>query len=338
METGGPEMSFIVNRIRAWRLGYTGITGVNQLQNNLKMMVVLLIPFLGIWFVGQYVIQMEMVPKLFAPVVLLLTLGAWVMYVVGYWAFVKTDATNYKVFPSATVYYPDGGVREYDFLVGNQGISERCKFKDGSVGVEMKFINRYLYDSRDMPFPYVFEEMLLRIPSVVGETFKFQDNGEFWHKNMIVETPNCEHISIFVYEWIQENGKWKPVGALNDCTLRYGEALKKFRGNPEMKLTTREKQFEMKYKNALKREDEIKQYAENLESRIEVQSDQQGKTVHKLAKDAMNEMRSRVSTIMDTSESIWKRVFNFGNIFRFVLILLLVVLVYYFLTEVLAIF
>jgi len=302
------------------------------------MMVVLLIPFLGIWFVGQYVIQAEMVPEVFAPVVLLLTLGAWVMYVVGYWAFVKTDATNYKVFPSATVYYPDGGVREYDFLVGDQGISERCKFKDGSVGVEMKFINRYLYDSRDMPFPYVFEKMLLRIPSVVGETFKFQDSGEFWHKNMIVETPNCEHISIFVYGWVQENGEWKPVGALNDCTLRYGNALEEFSGNPKMELTKREKQFEMEYLNALKREDELRQYAESLESRIEVQSVQQGKKVLELSKDAMNEMRSRVSTIMDTSESVWKRIFNFGNIFRFVLILLMGVLIYYLLTEVLAIF
>jgi len=331
-------MSFVVNRIRAWRLGYTGITGVNQLQNNLKMMVVLLIPFLGIWFVGQYVIQAEMVPEVFAPVILLLTLGAWVMYVVGYWAFVKTDATNYKVFPSATVYYPDGGVREYDFLVGDQGISERCRFKDGSVGVEMKFINKYLYDSRDMPFPYVFEEMLLRIPSVVGETFKFQDSGEFWHKNMIVETPNCEHISIFVYEWVQENGKWKPVGALNDCTLRYGEALKEFLGNPQVKLTDREKQFEMQYKSALKREDEIKQYAETLEVTNQVLIEQQGKGVQKQVKDVLNAIRARFRTVMDTSEPMWKRIFNFGNIFRFVLILLMVILVYYFLTEVLAIF
>lgn len=318
-------MSFITRRIRAWRYGYTGISGLNQMQNNFKMLLIILGPFLVVWYGAQYCVYAELVPRAMGPIVILLSIGGWAMYCLGVWAWITTDANKYKGLPQATVYFPDGGVVKYDFLIEPEGITERCKWDDGSVGLELSFVNRYLYQARDMEFPYVFNKILVRVPAETGKAFKFLSSGEFWHKGMVVETPNCEHVSIYIYGYVKENGEWKPVGAINDCSFTYAKALEKYNGNMAKDVEAHEADvLYMLYHGALQREDELRQYTETLEETLETTYAQQGPKVKKQVDNVLSMVRERVHSITDTSVPIWKRIFNFGFLAKVIIILVVV--------------
>ena len=318
----------LLDKIRAWRYGYTGITGLNQMRHNFEMLIIIIVPFLVAWYGAQYIVYMELIPTWAAPWLLVTVFVGWGAYCGLYYATVKIDASNYKGLPQATCYFPDGGVVKFDFLIKPDGITERCRWKnDNSVGIEVEFVNRYLYQARDMDFPYVFEKALMRIPAETGEAFKFLATGEFWHKGMAVETPNCEHISFYVYGWVKENGEWKPVGAINDCSLNYSKALQKYSGNPSNELAVHEADINwMLYKAALQREDEVRQYSATIEASLETALEQSGKTVKKQVDHVVSSVRERVHLITDTSEPMWKRIFNFGFLVKAIVIIVVVLI------------
>jgi len=305
------------------------------MQNNFKMLLILLGPFLGLWFGAQYAVMMGYVPQTLAPIALLMAIGGWLMYCLGVWAYITTDASKYKGLPQATVYFPDGGVVKYDFLIKPEGITERCKWNDGSVGLEIEFVNKYLYQARDMDFPYVWSKVLARAPSKIGEAFKFLSSGEFWHKGMVVETPNCEHISLYIYGWVKENGEWKPVGAINDCSFTYAKGLKEFSNFPSEGNEVNEAEVNfMLYKGALQREDEQRQYNATLEATLETMLEQGGKVIKTQVDKVLSSVRDGVHDITDTGIPIWKRIFKFGNVIKIIAVVVIIYLILHYLVGV----
>lgn len=247
-------------------------------------------------------------------------MGGEVAWCAFYWAYVSTDASKYKVFPQATCFFPDGGDRKFTFPIKQDGITKRCDFKDGSIGVEIEFLYRYLYQSRDMAFPYVFQKMLARIPSDVGKSFKFISMGEYWHKGMVVETSNCENVVFYCFKWVRENDEWKPIGVLLTAH-NYDMALKDSKV-PKDGLMAYEGDLNwMLYKNSLKREDEQAQYTSTLEQAHEVALKQQGKGFKKQVDDSLEAIRSRVSRIQDVREPLWKKVFNFKTLAKALIVI-----------------
>lgn len=314
-------LSKIYQYIQAHRYGQTGISGLNELENNAKMITVIVAPFMSVWFGIQYLIAIGTIPREDGPLFLILSIVGWGFYCVGFWAYVTTNASKYKCLPQATCFFPDGGDRKFTFPIKPDGITKRCEWKDGSIGVEIEFINRYMYQSVNMDFPYVFDSALMRIPADIGETFKFNSLGEFWHKGMIVETSNCEHVSYYVFEWIREKDKWKPVGMIIDCTFNYQKALEKYR-DPSEEIDMHEADtYFMLYKQALTREDELNQYTETLEEAHSVALRRKGKGVKKAVDDVLEMARSGVHDIGEVRESTFKRIFKLGNILTFVVVL-----------------
>lgn len=311
----------IINKIQAWRYGQTGITGLNVAQNNLKMVFVLLTPFLAVWLTIQYFIVQGQIPEVLGSWMLLGTIFGWLAYCVGYWAYVTTDASKYKCLPQSTCFFPDGFDRKYTFTIKQDGVKERCRFPDGSIGVELHLLHRYSYQALDMPFPYIFKSLLLRIPSDIGKTFKFMSKGEFWHKGMIVTTNNCEHISCYFFRWVNENGEWKPTGIISDCSHNYAKALKTFDTTPLDSEMMHEGDLNwMLYQGALQRQEQLEIYSESLVDALENIRKMGGKKVKELVESNMSEIRDLVSDIQDTGEPWRNKLFNFKNWIKVLLI------------------
>ena len=314
----------LLDKIRAWRYGYTGITGLDQRQNNFKMLIIIIVPFLVVWYGAQYIIYMKLIPTWAAPWVLLTVFGGWGAYCALYYTYVKLDAANHKGLPQATCYFPDGGVVKFDYLVKEDGITDRYNWKDGSIGVEIALVNRYLYQARDMAFPYVFNKLLMRIPAPTGETFKFLATGEFFHKGMAVETPNCEHISFYVYDWVNEKGEWKPIGVINDCSLNYAKALERRVPNPSKdSYFTQLAQEELKYHNTLITLEETRNYVVTLEEKIEADATHARKYKDSVAK-GLDTILDAVHTWDELEEPRWKSIFKFTFWLKVLVVILII--------------
>lgn len=322
----------LMDKIQSWRYGQTGITGLNQMQNNVKMLVIIVGPFLGVWTGVQFVIANELVPEWFGASLSVLTVIGWLGYCGFYYSWVKTDASNYKGLPQATLSFPDGGVRKFDFMIEPEGIKARHEFPDGALGVEINLLHRYMYQAKNMAFPYVFQSILSVIPAKIGETFKFNSSGEFWHKGMIVTMPNCEHVTFYIFRWVREldengNPHWKPAGVINDCSYNYGQALE----GKERNLETLQEYVEsyeadlniMLYQGALKQIDDLQQWTATLEDTLETALKQGGVKVKGQVDDVLEMVRSRVHTIGETGIPWQKRIFKLGNLLKFGVLILI---------------
>jgi len=325
----------LIDRIQAWRFGQTGISGLDEMQNNMKMLLVLVLPFCFAWFGMQKIIYDGLVPEWMGGPLHLLTIFGWLAYCVFYWAWATTDGSKYKVLPQSTCCFPDGGEKKFTFSIQKGGITKRCEWKDGSIGVEIHLLHRYLYQQRDMSFPYTFTKLLVRLPSEQGKTFKFNSTGEFWHKGMVIETSNCEFVSFYFYGWVRENDEWKPVGTIADCPFNYERGLRTNKVDllDHFALSEADTNL-MKYENTLARETELKMYVETLEQAHEVALKHGGAEVKKQVDKVLSEIRDKVHSITDTSIPMWKRIFKFGNAVKFLAIVIVAYLFLHYIVEI----
>jgi len=311
----------LMDKFRAWRYEQTGISGLNELQNNIRMILVIVTPFLAVWFSIQYIIIAELVPEWLGAWMLLGTIFGWLGYCGVYWFWVGKDASRFKVLPQTTCFFPDGGDRKFNFVIKQGGIKERCDFTDGSKGLELDLLHRYLYQAKDMDFPYVFDKVLIKIPASFGESFKFVSVGEFWHKNLIVETGNCEYVSYYVFEWIKENGEWKPLGTVADCSLNYERALQKYLDPAELVDMVEADAFYLAWKGQVKKFEELQRYTARLEDAHEVALKMGGRDLKKEVDKVLESIREGVHDIDDVTESRFRKIFKFWNIIKVLIVI-----------------
>lgn len=304
----------VLDKWRMWRAGYTGITGLGQFNNNVKMIVLLLGPFLGMWIGAQIYIGTYQVPDEIAVWILFGVLGAWALEAVGFWAYTSTDANHFKVLPQTPTHMPDGEVRKFTFKIPPEGITKICDLHSGAIGAHIQFEDQYLYHDKRMPFPYPFKSMYCKIPAEVGATLKFTSSGEFWHKGMVVETPNCEHVSFYVRQFVEEHGQFKPVAVMGDCTFRHQRFIK---GNGELKTADTEisdnELNDMLYKASLGREAELIKYAGTLEERIEG-DERHARKYHKSVTDGINTILEAIHVWDELEVPLIQRIFTWRNI------------------------
>ena len=314
-------MSFLARHIQAWRYGQTGITGLGQMQNQLKMFIVVLAPFLALWFPSIWAISNGYIPKEIAGVVMICVMGAWGLICGFYSVYIKNDANNYKVCPQTPTYMPDGTEKKFTFKIEPEGLMKipNCEFKDGSIGVKVRFKDRYLYRDKRLDFPFVFREGYWKLPAELGESFKFMSEGEFWHGGMIVSTSNCEHISWYVREIVQEKGVFFPVGVIGDCSHRHRDFMS---GNGELEapVMSNKEKSELLYKAALQREGEATRYAETLEQRIEEHETHARKYKDSVSK-GFNTIFGAIHTWEEVELPLVKRIVTWKNIVYAVLLI-----------------
>jgi len=216
---------------------------------------------------------------------------------------------------------PDGGVPKFTFKIPPGGLKKECEFKDGRIGVTVKFADRYLYEDRRMPLPYIFQAGAFVIPAEIGESMNFTSPGEFWHKGMVVDTPNCEHISLFIDEFVQKvNGGFLAVGVLGDCTFRHQQFIKRHNGELEDPELTPKEKYQLLYTKTWSQYDRLLQYVDTLEQTLESAREQGGKTVKKKVDEVLSMVRDLVHDITATKEPFYKRIFNFGFLAKVIII------------------
>ena len=251
-------------------------------------------------------------------------MGAWGLICGFYAIYIKNDANNYKVCPQTPTYMPDGTEKKFTFKIEPEGIEKICEFEDGSIGVHVTFKDRYLYPDKKMDFPFPFNEGYWKIPSALGQSFKFMSEGEFWHGGMIVTTSNCEHISWYVREVVEiQPNRYVPVGVIADCSFRHEQFLRNNGGsdveNAEMHTG---EMYELLFNAIRERYDDLYRHTETLEDAHETVLNQKGPQIKKATDHVMSSARQRVHLITDTSEPLLQRIFKWKNIAYVILIVL----------------
>lgn len=313
--------------IRDWfaRRKYGGQTGLSEMRNNGKMTLVLVGPFLFAWLFVQIFVPLE-----YADVgVFLLCIGE-VAYCIFLYQWAKSDAAGYRAFPQPPWRFPDGGVRTYDrILIAPDAVEKICDFEDGSVGYRVFLGEKFQYQQKNAPFPYVFDMAFMKVPDEWDGAFAFASGGEFFHKGIAVQHPACESISVYVVGWNKnEDGGYEPVCLINDCAFQYDRMMNNGKKIDKLEFEEAD-EFEMLYKNAQKRIMELIRHSSILETALEVMSDQ-SKDFKKQVDTTLEGARKRVHLITDTKESLFKRYFNFKNVMKAVLIVTLLLLVSHF--------
>ena len=308
--------------------GYTGITGLNQMQNNMTMLVLVLGTFLPLWFGALYLASylVTVLPTELAWIangVQLLALIGEVMIFVLVHAFVRVDATKYKVCPQATLFMPDGGEPKYTLKIAQEGMRQICEFEDGGVGVHVPLKDRYRYNDRRFPIPIIFRDIYLKIPAALGNSFNFMLLGEYWHQGMVVETGTCENMSVYIRDYLEDGGVFKPVGVVSDCTFTHREFMnngeesnKGIVGKPTL---SQDETYQMLWASKCQEYDELFDHSQTLEAKITA--------LQNVARKFQKSVRDAISTILDSIQtwdelkpSLAERLFKWRNVLYAVLL------------------
>lgn len=283
-----------------------GISGYNATENNLKMTVVILGPFLALWM-G---IRMVMPPPLYDSAVTV-SVFIWLAYVIMLYAWAKADASGYIPFPQSKWKFPDGTCKTFDLKVPPDSWEKIMELPDGKVAYKVYFSDRFAYQDPDMPFPDIFDMAYWILPALWDKSFQRRAFGEFFHKGLFVTHPACEDISVYVLDWETKEGERFPVCMISDCAQTYFNALDTYRTPLETEggVNVRETLLTL-YRDGRKREGKLLSHASYLEDRLEVAEKESSKDFKKSADERMKSVRKRHSRIADTKEGRLTRFLN----------------------------
>lgn len=280
---------------------YGGNTGLNYVSGQFKEGSIVGIP----WLLA-YLVIFILVPDPYLEVSIILMSIGWVVGTIGYYMWVRMDATRFRCFPQALWRFPDGGSRKYDMKIHPENFIKECDFTDGSEGWRWNLGEKFQYHDRRSPFPFVFDYALIHQPKKPDECFGFLSEGELFHKGMMISNSACENISVFVFGWTQDpTGAYVPVGTLNDCTLKYEESLVKGKLLGVQFFSKREN-YKMMYEHERQRRMVEGRHMKTLEDAFE--SDvEDSKDFRKNVDTGMSRARDLYHTIMDTDRPLMQR-------------------------------
>lgn len=300
----------LVDRWRTWRYG--GVTGLNYVSSNAKMTSVVALP----WLAG-YLLCFMFIPDPFLEVSIIVMSVIWIVYCYGVYAYAKIDATNYRPFPQSMWRFPDGGTRKFNLMVPPDGFEKLCDFDDGTQGWRINLGRRFQYWDKRSDFPFVFDYALMRLSKDPDGSFSFLSAGEFFHKGIAIKHPACEDVSFYVHDWIQDkDGRYVPVGEINDCTLAYKQALKNARTMKGKELMEA-KYFGMAFLHERSRRMILEKHTLTLEKMVESE-EKDATDFRKRVDDGINKRRELFKSILDTGKPLIQRIK--ANLLKIVLI------------------
>lgn len=314
--------------LRSWITSkrYGGQTGLNEMGNSATMAGLFAGPVLVVWL-----LLLILCPVEFMDIGVIVMFGGWVAYLFVLHSGAKADANNYRAFPQPKWRFPDGGQRTYNvMLIPPDAFKKVCEFEDGDMGYHLTWPDKFQYHQKGMPYPFVWNSALIKLPSNVDKSFAFSSAGEFYHKGIAIEHPASENVTIYVVDWDIKEGVVEPLCVVNDCAFRYEELLK---NSNKIKLSELPslKRMQMIVRDGKKRQMDFLRTQGYLEDALEVEQKTKSKKYKATVEDGIKAVRSRVFTIMDTEESLIKRVFTWKNLFKVALFFGVVLLVLWFL-------
>jgi len=241
------------------------------------------------------------------------------------WAWAKSDANNYIVFPQSKWKFPNGDCRTFDLKVPPDSWQLIEEFKDGSKGYKVWFDATYQYADPDLPFARVWRMAYWNTPSTWDESFHRRAVGEFPHKGIFVTKPDCEDISVYVIGWETMDGEHFPVCLINDCALRYKQVLETAR-HMSIGQLSKLNALMMLYRHARKKVDNLNQHTAYLEDRVDIAEQKSSEKFKESADNRMKSARKCVARIKDTKESLWTR---FKNVKTLAIVILIAVVIFF---------
>lgn len=303
------------------KLRNPAVTGIGLTESNLKMVGVVLVPFLVAWIFIKIVLP----PELY-DLYVSFAFGGWLIWVVLVWAWAKSDANNFIVFPQSKWRFPNGDCRTFDLKVPTDSWELLEEFKTGECGYKAWFDSTYQYDDPSLPFPRLWKMAYFITPSTWDKSFARRAFGEFFHKGVFVTKPDCEDISVYVIDWETMGGEHYPICLINDCALRFKEVLKETKVTSIGEASRLNAMLTM-LRDARKKVDSINQHASYLEDRVEIAERESAEKFKDSADNRMKAIRKRHARVMDTGESIWTRFRNMKTLGYAILIGIIVFLV-----------
>lgn len=289
---------------RLGKLRSPTVTGIGLTESNLKMMGVILAPFL----IGWSVIKFMLPPELY-DLYITFAFGGWLIWVVMVWAWAKSDANNYIVFPQSKWKFPNGDCRTFDLKVPSDSWELLDEFDDGSKGYLVIFEDTYEYADPSLPFPRIWSMAYFVLPAFWDMSFARRAFGEFFHKGVFVTKPDCEDISVYVIDWETQEGEHYPNCIINDCALTYKQVLE--RANIVAKGDKAKlKSLQTQLSKARKKVEALNVHTRYLEDRVEVAEQETSQKFKESADKRLQAIRKRHARVMDTAPSIWQRLKN----------------------------
>ena len=296
-------------------------TGIGLTESNLKMMGVILAPFLACFAVIRFCLPQELYDLYIS-----FAFGGWLIWVVMVWAWAKSDANNFIVFPQSKWKFPSGDCRTFDLKVPADSWEELEQFKDGSRGYKVGFDGTYEYADPSLPFPRVWSMAYWILPATWDLSFARRAFGEFFHKGVFVTKPDCEDISVYVIGWETIGGEHFPVCLINDCALTYKRVMRATKLMSIGKASRNQALLTM-LRASRKKVDSLNQHTAYLEDRVDIAERESAEKFKDSADKRMQANRKRVARIMDTKESIWTRFKNLKTLAFVILIGILIFVV-----------
>jgi len=294
------------------------VTGIGLTEANLKMMGVLLAPFLVCWTIIKFFLPVELYDQYIAY-----TFGGWLVWIIMIWAWAKSDANNFIVFPQSKWKFPNGDCRTFDLKVPPDSWELIEEFEDGSKGYKVWFDATYQYADPDLPFPRKWRMAYWNTPNTWDLSFARRAVGEFAHKGIFVTKPDCEDISVYVIGWETMDGEHFPNCVINDCALTYKQVLERasiVQKGDKAKL----KSAQTNLRASRKKVHSLNQHTAYLEDRVEIAEQESSEKFKESADNRMKAVRKRHARVMDTKESIWTKFKNFKTLAIGILIIAII--------------
>lgn len=291
----------LVDRLRSWRVG--AVTGAGFTENNVRMMGALFAPFLVMWSIVKFFL-----PDALYDMSISVAMVIWLVWCVVVWAWAKSDANNYIVFPQSKWKFPNGDCRTFDLKVPPDSWEELEEFPDGSRGVKVWFDQKYGYFDPDLDFPRIWRLAYWHLPSTWDISFRRRAFGEFFHKNVYVTKPDCEDISVYVFDWeTTPKGETYPVCMINDCAFTYRQMLKNAK-HMSIGQLLRLHTLQMQLSSLRKEAQKMTQHTAYLEERVDVAEKDSSDEYKNSADNRMKAVRKRHARVMDTGVPLGKRI------------------------------
>jgi hypothetical protein len=198
-------------------------TGVDQTTNLVKMIGVLVVPFLAIFVAVQIFTPLEWI--YLADVFCIV---GWMMYITMLFTSAKSKSTSYLPFPQSHWRFPDGQQINYDLevLPSDEHGHECIKvYDDGAELHRVNFKTPICYKDKDRPFPDVFSYALWKIPAEWSKAFDRNGHGEFFAGTLFVDHPACENITVEVVGWDERATHRIPICIITGCSYTYKQTL-----------------------------------------------------------------------------------------------------------------
>jgi hypothetical protein len=311
-------LSRVVKAVRNLRL--RAVSGYNATENNAKMSGVVLGPVLAVWFI----VKMFTPPEMY-DTYMMYALGFWLLWCGVLYAYCKTDAQNYVVFPASKWRFSDGGSRTFDVKIAPDSWEELGTLPDGSVMYKVFFSDKYVYEDLDLPYPRVWSKAYWLLPAHWDRAFKFRAIGEIFHKGIIVSLKDCEDISVYVLDWESSAGEDMPLCLINDCGLQYERTMESYRV-PELMHTERNPFFGV-VSDLRKQVLGLVQHEIYLEDRLKISEEQNSEDFRKSGDEVLKSVVKRHRDIMQTQKSFWSRITNLKTLAIVILVLFAVFMI-----------